>query len=319
MLIAITRFIKKTNGPPNGATPFCLITENRLVAPIAFSNLLLAIRSTLNDMGAISQHILNIFRPSGSEYDVNGGNILEKVLSKGNEIKNNHTQLKGALTPYNDLYFLQNTGKKFIFPLFGVDSSFNALNNSFVEGGAALPVLGDAADMVYNLAYAAGGIRSFTSNLDNMRNGTTTSAELAVEEKGKQIAYPASGDTVTTSFTLYNTTKEDAWITNYKFLYLFYFRNLCYRTGVFTYKSPLMYDITIPGVKRLPFCCVSSINVRPIGNIRVLKSSGIINSDEFIVNVPEAWEVTIQFSSLIGTSANLMHPSEISGVKVTTK
>ena len=147
--------------------------------------------------------------------------------------------------------------------------------------------------------------------------GKTTSAELAVEEKGKQIAYPASGDTVTTSFTLYNTTKENAWIDNYRFLYLFYFRNLCYRTGVFTYKSPLMYDITIPGVKRLPFCCVSSINVRPVGNIRVLKSNEIIDGTTFIVNVPEAWEVTIQFSSLIGTSANLMLPGIINNVTIT--
>ena len=71
-----------------------------------------------------------------------------------------------------------------------------------------------------------------------------------------------------------------------------------------SFEPPYLYDIFIPGSKRLPLAFVSSYTVVPKGIIRSLPHT--IGGKDITVPVAEAWEVTIEFESLIPQSANMM-------------
>ena len=157
------------------------------------------------------------------------------------------------------------------------------------------------------------------NNFNNIINGsgddTGNNRELA-----KSYQYPQDGDSVKVSFTLYNTTKLDAWKQNFKFIFLFALRNLPIRIDVSSFLPPLLYDIIVPGSKRLPVCSVEQLHIKPVGMVRTLEIANFLEPNEsgIIVNVPEAWQVDITFRSLIGHSANLML-SAVIGAKLKVK
>ena len=108
------------NGPP-----FCLITENKLVAPIAFSNLHLAIRSISQDIAVIFKNIGNTILSDMYEWGVDPSKDFTGLSGTK---EGEYVQYKGALKPYDNLYYIQNTRKYFIFPLFGITSFCSRCN-----------------------------------------------------------------------------------------------------------------------------------------------------------------------------------------------
>lgn len=99
------------------------------------------------------------------------------------------------------------------------------------------------------------------------------------------------------------------------FISLFNLRNLPFKLDYTTYLPPLLYDIIIPGVKRLPFAYVSSFSAEPQGLIRNMKIENFLSriagaatneNKNVSVPVPEAWTVSITFKSMLARSANLM-------------
>lgn len=126
-------------------------------------------------------------------------------------------------------------------------------------------------------------------------------------------------DEIKIDFVLFNTIakdgKIDQWKKNLYFIALFNMRNLPFRLDYTTYLPPLLYDVIIPGVKRLPFCYVSSFTATPYGLTRNMqienflgKIGGADSSKNTKVNVPipEAWGISITFKSMLARSANLM-------------
>jgi hypothetical protein len=116
---------------------------------------------------------------------------------------------------------------------------------------------------------------------------------------------------------LYNTTRKNAWRDNFRFLYLFAVRNLPFRTEMMSFTPPLLYDIIVPGVKRLPICALSQMKVDPLGITRTLECDNFISgSGKIPVNVPEAWSVQLTFDCLIAPSANLMLANTIGELNI---
>lgn len=145
------------------------------------------------------------------------------------------------------------------------------------------------------------------------------SALDSFSEVAKTFQYNTEGDNINTQFTLYNTTRLNAWKDNYRFLYLFTLRNLPFRIDATTFIPPLLYDVVVPGIKRLPVCYVSSLDITPKGMMRTLTCENFLGGEGNItVNVPEAWEVNINFQCLIGKSANMMLDGIIGGLDITT-
>lgn len=228
-------------------------------------------------------------------------------LLKGN---NMNSQMFG---PYQYLYITKATGKKFVFPLATNDSSFSTVKNKWGAMKKLPGFLGDLVGSGIEKLKTFSASLNILNNLDSFVSGKGDSDMGNVDETPKTYTYPTDGDALNVAFTLYNTTRLNAWKDNYRFLLLFVLRNLPMRIDAFTFTPPVLYDIIQPGVKRLPVCCAENIKIVPKGMVRTLTCENFIKgSGTITVNVPEAWEVNITFKSLIGTSANMIL-SELTG------
>lgn len=219
--------------------------------------------------------------------------------------------------PYQYLYITKATGKSYVFPLANNYATFTNFKNTW-GNGSALP--GPLNSLISGAQDMLDGYMKGLNLIDNTKNFLSGNGDDVnyIREMAKSYSYPQDGDGVVTNFTLYNTTKIDAWKQNYKFLFLFVLRNLPLRISVASFVPPVLYDVLIPGVKHLPVCAVEAINIAPRGLMRTLSIDNFMGEGKLIVNVPEAWEVTISFRSLISRSANLTLSGINSALNITT-
>lgn len=229
----------------------------------------------------------------------------------------NSGDVGGLLKPYEHLYSLETTKKKFCFPYFGEGSAAWSLSNDFSSDGSKSMIskaLTEGIDtFAKGLIDLAGDIQEINNVIGNARGEGVGLGGFVMYnlEKAKAFSFPTSGKSISIRFPLYNTTKLDAWKDNYKFIVLFGFRNMLFRKDNVQYYPPMIYDVTIPGWGRLPFSYVRQFTVKPVGMIRPLMmdnfvaSNGIgANKSKILVNVPEAWIIQIDFMSLIADSGN---------------
>ena len=222
------------------------------------------------------------------------------------------------LSPYKYLYITKETGKRYVFPLFNNSATFNSITNAWGEDSPNSSSDNDKVKKIKDFADSVISGVNFLNNLNNFISGkgdnTMTSLETA-----KCYNLNNSGETITTTFNLYNTTKVDAWKENFKFLFLFIARNLPLRIDIASYVPPYLYDIIVPGIKRLPVSYVSNINITPVGMIRTITCDDFLGTgDKITVIVPEAWTISISFTSLLAQTFNLLLAGSHGGMKVST-
>lgn len=191
-------------------------------------------------------------------------------ISKLDTLMDNNNLNSQIFLPYRYLYITKPTNKKFVFPMTNKDASFGTLTTKWGDAKEGPPP--PMAVTYDSLVGSARGILDMVSGYLNLAdnvianlNGNASTLDT-FSEVAKTFNYDTSGDNVTVSFTLYNTTRMNAWKDNYKFLYLFALRNLPFRIDSTTFIPPLLYDVVIPGVKRLPVCYVSSLDITPQRN-----------------------------------------------------
>lgn len=221
-----------------------------------------------------------------------------------------------VLNPYRYLYITSDTGKRFSFPMLNKNASSYMPNKNAWEKpktGLLKPIQA-IFDNVGKVLEGATNVTNMVKNITGLNSGNSED-NSTVNEAAKAYKYPTAGDTIQIQFTLYNTTRKDTWKDNFRFIYLFALRNLPMRTETLSFLPPCLYDIIVPGVKRMPVCGLVSFKVEPRGLIRTLKCPNFIDvenaGDEnttrpIPVSVPEAWDITMDFQSLIAPSANLM-------------
>lgn len=317
------------NGSSTGAyqktnIPFCYVAERKSAVNAGIANIF----NVLNASGESISKIMDMFEVGKDEQgnEINSGlsnigNDLKSLLSGGNSnefqklMAQNNMSGIDVFAPYEYLYVTKPTKKKFVFPLLNGASSFTEINNQWSQTDKLPPIMQLVVDTVYDTVDAMSTVANQVEAVKGLTTGKTASI-VSEREIAKSFQYPEDGDSVSVNFTLYNTTRMDAWRDNYKFLYLFVLRNLPLRIDTMSYLPPMLYDVVVPGVKRLPVSAVYSINIEPKGMTRVLKCENFLNGGEVPVNVPEAWEVTITFKSLIGHSANLVLAGLYSGLSV---
>ena len=241
------------------------------------------------------------------------GNTGFKKMIDGNNLNSE------IFSPYRFLYITNDsTKKKYVFPLLNGNSSFGSIKNSWGNAAGLPELLQQGLNYLNEGALMVTGAFNFAQNLMGFLSGDGSDVGN-VNETAKTFTYPTSGESINIDFVLYNTTKKDAWKRNYQFLYLFTLRNLPFRIDTSSFLPPLLYDIIVPGVKRLPICSVDSIKIVPKGMTRTLSCENFITgSGKIYVNVPEAWEVGITFTSLIASSANMMLGEMIGGLNIST-
>jgi hypothetical protein len=329
--------------------PFCYVIERRSAVNAGIANIINAFsiaEQNLTKIGETADNIINTIKGGGNSGNNSNGNgsgegseggggglgqlaastsskikeALKSIFSEGfNTLLEGNNLSSDLLAPYKYLYITQETGKKYVFPLANNSATFSPVKNVWGNGNKLPDFLQKPLDAV-NAALNVMSIgANLANNLTNTINGKGDDTGN-IKELAKSYSYPQNGDQVTVNFTLYNTTRLNAWKENYKFLFLFTLRNMPMRIDNASFVPPLLYDVIIPSLKRLPVCSVEGINIVPKGMIRTLSCENFLASDgsKMIVNVPEAWEVTINFRCLIGTSMNLILAGAYGGLNVET-
>lgn len=266
--------------------------------------------------------------------------FLSKMGLNVNDIyKQSHLNNSSLLFPYLYLYATKPTGKFYIFPFLTDDAAKFHLTNSFSDNpnesnnqtsilsGAGMDVLQSVPRMLSGVINDVLQVSSLLSQDTTGRNFNNNWVEM-----GKFYNYNTNGDEITVKFPLFNTVKKDEWKKNHKFCFAFALRNMPFKIDNSSYKMPLLYDVMIPGVKRMPFAYVAELNIEPKGIVRpligenYLKSvvtkekkensislvSNLFKKEQALenenstqsYNIPEAWLVTIKFKDLVGESAN---------------
>ena len=290
-----------------------------------------SVSSLINNISNLIQNLSGV----GSNDSVEGG-ILTTLSSNistfwqgyQNKLKeisgkiNGPIQSKneGYMQPYKLLYDLIPTGQRYCMPMIS-EPPIIQTHNSFSDS------TDDASFLSANIFFSkisswASGIASLNRDvsivkdfLNNENSSSNQVWERMHVEKAKFFQYPTDTETYTVQFPLINTVRLEgipAWKRNYKFIMLFCMRNMVFRKDNSSYYPPLFYDLIIPGTIRQPYTYVESVNVQPLGVVRMLNGEGLLPStftdqtNKLSIPVPEAWVVTIKFKSLLATSANLV-------------
>lgn len=191
-------------------------------------------------------------------------------ITKLDTLMDNNNLNSQIFLPYRYLYITKPTDKKFVFPMTNKDASFGTLKTSWGDSKEGPPppmaatydfLVGSAKGILDKVSGTLTLVDNVIANLSGEASALDTVSEVA-----KTFKYDTTGDSVTVNFTLYNTTRMNAWKDNYKFLYLFTLRNLPFRIDSTTFIPPLLYDVVIPGIKRLPVCYVSNLDITPQRN-----------------------------------------------------
>lgn len=320
-------YIKKNN------IPVCYMVERKNAVNGSIT-MLMSMLDMMTSVADSVQEFSNTLKNSSSNIgkglgimgDIGAGlltdvkNIMRKITAnvftniKATQRKNNLND--EILFPYRNLYFTLDTRKRFVFPNLSKEAAgFLTTKLQWKEAKIELPgAMGSMIKKFSEYLEAGGKLGQILNNAGSQFNTQPTTDDIGFfNEKPKTFTYPQTGDVLNIEFTLYNTTERNAWKKNYRFLFLFALRNLPFKLDIFTFVPPYLYDIIVPGVKRMPISALSQMQVTPQGTMRVIEMDNFIrgetgNSDnaKIQVAVPEAWQIKLVFQSLIAPSANLL-------------
>lgn len=242
---------------------------------------------------------------------------------------NNPAKGSTFLKPYSLLYSMNMTGKRYAFPMVLEPPKFIMGSNSFSDGNEQGSRIYKSLDSLMNIALNLPALTRDVQEIGNLLGGKGGSVYDSISvEKAKYFNFPTNTNSYTVTFPLINTIGKDEWKKNYTFILLFILRNMIFRKDNSSYYPPLIYDIIIPGTIRQPFCYVQNVNVQPHGVIRSLpwdaKMFGALTGDKssydtkMTVFVPQAWTITITFTSLLAPSANMLL-SSLTDLSISTK
>lgn len=237
---------------------------------------------------------------------------------------NSHIKGSSLLGPYLFLYATAPTDKYFILPVLTSDAAKFAVANSFSDTGGKTDEQSHVLNnnfmkMITEVPAAISALANdFLQAADavHVMSGSTSPNNYRFlnnwVEMGKFYNYSTEGDTLKITFPLFNTVGKDEWVRHHRFIYGFAIRNMPFKVDNASYKQPLLYDVVIPGVKRMPFAFVKSFSAEPKGIVRTIMGnnyvaeilSGGTAKSQIAYNIPEAWIVTIEFQDLVGPSAN---------------
>ena len=161
-----------------------------------------------------------------------------------------------------------------------------------------------------------GGLISKGTELVN-----TISETVNITQPGVYIEKPryfqnvdSQGQSKTIKFPLLNTIRrsENPIQQNYELLWLLAFQNKPYKTSFAKTPPPKIYTVSVPGEFSMPYAYISNLSIKFLGTIRRLPvsipnlSNGSISTKTVEVPIPEAYDVSITFNSLINDYGNTM-------------
>ena len=285
-----------SNGAPAGTTTGTFLGQESSFAPGA----------QVQFATADAQRRVNFFSATGNT-------LAEGVKSFNNNIdtlqsifrKYNNPDLESVLFPYQKLYFVAPTGFEYKIPY--LNTRVLDVSNNF--GDTAENITGQLIDLVN----AGTGFTEVVAGTGAL----LSQAGSAKIERAKHYQYPSEGPPIEVVFPLYNTspaTYEDV-KNNFKLVLLLMYQNLPLRQDKIIVEPPALYDVTIPGNRRAPYCYISNLVVNYRGSTRLmdLDMAGINSTDDNIsipeklkTIVPDMYEIRLTLQPMIASTKNLL-------------
>jgi hypothetical protein len=199
------------------------------------------------------------------------------------------------LKPYEGLYLTEDTGFFYNMPYFS--DEFNTVNNAWSEQDMTGESLAkQATDTMYGAAMSLARFANFT--------------EPGVYiERPKFFNFVGTGETIAFTFPLINTgyaTYADI-SKNWQLCFLLVYQNRPNRRSRELIDPPAIYEVTIPGVRYMPYAYISRLN---IGFKGARRQMGIDAPPGGVTSiVPDAFEVSITLTGLVPESKNFLYAS----------
>ena len=252
---------------------------------------------------------INTLLPNSSKNLENGADKFIKSIDAFKAGSESDVALLEDLQSYIGIYKTEVTKFEYALPYF--DNNSKAVSNSW---GEAAQGPGFAKEILEGLE-AAGERLSNTININ--QPGTFI-------EKPKYFQYNTDNKSVTVTFPLFNTVTRGTgsisnnklpYQQNYELLWILAFQNKPYRTSFSGVSPAKMYTLTIPGQEFFPYCFIENLTVDFKGTRRnlpvTLPTGDIVNTA-----IPEAYNVSITFKSLISDVSNIMVAKGFTGSKI---
>jgi len=291
-IVNVVNDFQWTTSPPGAASrqevPRIFLTEKRLK------------RNAL--ISAAAYYLLSVGGSIGTLSDFLGGGLGGSL---GNFIANSpvgdvlNTQIQGlgggVLAPYEGLYITEDTKFKYVFPYFTDDQQM--LNNSFQINDEMLgpsTLLGRTVSTLRDAAESAARMTRFLE------------PGLYIE-RPKFFQFKSSGDTIRIQFPLINTgwsTFDDVRI-NWQLAYLLAYQNNPNRRTREVIDPPCIYEVSIPGIKYIPYAFIRNLNITYVGARRAMELP-VPGAGTIVTIVPDAYMFDITLEGLVADTQNFM-------------
>ena len=219
--------------------------------------------------------------------------------SPGDRLLLDHHNLKSL----EGIYFTKETDFHYRFPIYGSPDTKLSEGFGTDSSGQLGDALGSKANEVINTA-------------DSMAMAINFAQPGVYIEKPNYFQGVSQGRTETIEFPLSNTVRRGTVSPiqqNYELLWLLAFQNKPYKTSFTRTPPPKIYTVSVPGQFSMPYAFISGMSVEFVGTLRKTvvtipsgNGEGTIGSKEVTTTVPEAYQVTLEFKSLLGEYGNTM-------------
>jgi hypothetical protein len=204
------------------------------------------------------------------------------------------------LNSIQGIYLTEPTGFQYRLPMYSIDQSLTNQWGDRQKDSLLTGLIDGATEIVENFS---------TGYLNISQPGVYI-------EKPKYFQTGQSGESQTITFPLINTIQrgtQNPIQQNYELLWLLTFQNKSYKTSFSRTPPPKLYTISVPGQFSMPYAYISNMKVEFLGTVRrstvtvpSLNKSGEVVTTDIKVPVPDAYNVSITFESLIGDYGNTM-------------
>jgi hypothetical protein len=225
----------------------------------------------------------------------NNLNKLRDTIGQQIQSSSDRGLIKGSkyLNSYLGIYLTEETGFNYVLPYF--EKGLFSAKNNFSSNVQTQSVLAGKID------FAQKAVSTLAGSLNITQPGSYI-------ERPKHFHFPDTGKQVTITFPLLNTIQKTnilPYQQNYELLWMLTYQNKPYRTSFSRFLPPKIYTLTIPGQEFFPYCYISNMQIEFVGNKRVLPVT-LPTGTQVESPIPEAYNVSITFTSLIGDIGNNM-------------
>ena len=265
---------------------------------------------------AIGQKLSELLPSSTAGTNANSGSLMDTVSKKINEAVAAATDDSSFLTDpwlsyYKGLYITQPTGWVYFFPYMA--NSYQSTSNSWGN---------DTSDAGGGFLFE-GASQLMEKGAEIARKITSSLSVGSFQEKAKFYQHEQNGETITVTFPLINTGNANFndVIRNWQLVFLLLYQNRMQRIDRNIINPPPIYEVEIPGLKYMPLCYLSNIEVKFKGSRRTMtlplpSATGQGNLGLNTV-VPEAYEITLSITSLVAESKNFMYSTVFKNNNIT--